>query len=225
MVKSRSKISRQPVKKSPARAAGKSARKSTAAKTATKGKWVYAFGDGRAEARATMRNLLGGKGASRKHNSDVRLRSPRAFALASAGRSREPAGLCPASWEQGEAVSFADWQASNEPQNWLRPRGPGISVPSSPGVRGHAGICKVDGGAMCGFHNSSFDPQTLVLLEASAKMRQSGLRRISPNCRGCCARLDTRNALQWLVVVLGDRRTPQCSRCNFGFSGQSWAHS
>jgi len=59
MVKSRSKISRQPVKKSPARAAGKSA----AAKTATKGKWVYAFGGGRAEARATMRNLLGGKGA------------------------------------------------------------------------------------------------------------------------------------------------------------------
>src|ERR1700691_4496700 len=51
MVKSRSKIARQPVKKSPA------------AKTATKGKWVYAFGGGRASGRASMRNLLGGKGA------------------------------------------------------------------------------------------------------------------------------------------------------------------
>ncbi|MFZ3334923.1 MAG: hypothetical protein WA199_03110, partial [Xanthobacteraceae bacterium] len=70
MVKSRSKQSRQPVKKSAARR-GKSApksarapvRKSAAANAPAQGKWVYAFGGGKAEARANMRNLLGGKGA------------------------------------------------------------------------------------------------------------------------------------------------------------------
>jgi len=77
MVKSRSKISRQPVKKSPARAA----RKSAAAKTATKGKWVYAFGGGRAEARATMRNLLGGKGAGLAEMASLGLSVPPGFTI------------------------------------------------------------------------------------------------------------------------------------------------
>ena len=77
MVKSRSKISRQPVKKSPARAAGESA----AAKTATKGKWVYAFGGGRAEARATMRNLLGGKGAGLAEMASLGLSVPPGFTI------------------------------------------------------------------------------------------------------------------------------------------------
>ena len=81
MVKSRSKISRQPVKKSPARAAGKSARKSAAAKTATKGKWVYAFGGGRAEARAKMRNLLGGKGAGLAEMASLGLSVPPGFTI------------------------------------------------------------------------------------------------------------------------------------------------
>jgi pyruvate,orthophosphate dikinase len=81
MVKSRSKISRQPVKKSPARAAGKSARKSAAAKTATKGKWVYAFGGGRAEARATMRSLLGGKGAGLAEMASLGLSVPPGFTI------------------------------------------------------------------------------------------------------------------------------------------------
>ena len=81
MVKSRSKISRQPVKKSPARAAGKSARKSAAAKTATKGKWVYAFGGGRAEARGTMRNLLGGKGAGLAEMASLGLSVPPGFTI------------------------------------------------------------------------------------------------------------------------------------------------
>jgi pyruvate,orthophosphate dikinase len=81
MVKSRSKISRQPAKKSPASAAGKSARKSAAAKTATKGKWVYAFGSGRAEARATMRNLLGGKGAGLAEMASLGLSVPPGFTI------------------------------------------------------------------------------------------------------------------------------------------------
>ena len=63
MAKSRLKISRQPVKKSPARIASKSARKSAAAKAPAKGRWVYAFGGGKAAGRAGMKNLLGGKGA------------------------------------------------------------------------------------------------------------------------------------------------------------------
>jgi pyruvate, orthophosphate dikinase len=81
MVKSRSKISRQPAKKSPARAAGKSARKSAAAKTAIKGKWVCAFGGGRAEARATMRNLLGGKGAGLAEMASLGLSVPPGFTI------------------------------------------------------------------------------------------------------------------------------------------------
>jgi len=63
MAKSRLKTSRQPVKKSPARIASKSARKSAAAKAPAKGRWVYAFGGGKAAGRAGMKNLLGGKGA------------------------------------------------------------------------------------------------------------------------------------------------------------------
>ncbi|MGA8651852.1 MAG: hypothetical protein WB677_14750, partial [Xanthobacteraceae bacterium] len=76
MAKSRSKISRQPVKKSnraaarralPAKAitsrpAGPAA--TTGPKVAgKKSQWVYAFGGGKAAGRAGMRNLLGGKGA------------------------------------------------------------------------------------------------------------------------------------------------------------------
>jgi pyruvate, orthophosphate dikinase len=86
MVKSRPKISRQPVKKSPARAAGKSA----AAKTATKGKWVYAFGGGRAEARATMRNLLGGKGAGLAEMASLGLSVPPGFTITTASPSNSP---------------------------------------------------------------------------------------------------------------------------------------
>src|SRR3984957_18019355 len=74
MVKSRS-ISRPPVKKSKktsARTAGarireksrsaKSATRSAPLQTVAKGKWVYTFGGGKAQGRADVRNLLGGKG-------------------------------------------------------------------------------------------------------------------------------------------------------------------
>src|SRR5690348_5457041 len=39
------------------------ARSKPAPKAPAKGKWVYRFGNGRAEGRADMRDLLGGKGA------------------------------------------------------------------------------------------------------------------------------------------------------------------
>jgi pyruvate, orthophosphate dikinase len=69
MVKSRSKISRQPVKKSPA------------AKTAAKGKWVYAFGGGKAEGRTGMRDLLGGKGAGLAEMAQLGLPVPPGFTI------------------------------------------------------------------------------------------------------------------------------------------------
>src|SRR5262252_9667180 len=58
LTKLRSKISRQAIKKSARKASSK-----TAGGKAAKGKWVYGFGGGKAEGRASMRNLLGGKGA------------------------------------------------------------------------------------------------------------------------------------------------------------------
>ncbi|MGD0024684.1 MAG: pyruvate, phosphate dikinase [Xanthobacteraceae bacterium] len=98
MVKSRSKISRQPVKKSrktAARTAGarirgksrspksaaKSAAKPAPSKPVAKGKWVYAFGGGKADARAGMRNLLGGKGAGLAEMAHLGLPVPPGFTI------------------------------------------------------------------------------------------------------------------------------------------------
>jgi pyruvate, orthophosphate dikinase len=78
--KSRSKISRQAIKKSPARAAAKHARKAAAKKSA-KGKWVYAFGGGKAKGRASMRNLLGGKGAGLAEMAQLGLPVPPGFTI------------------------------------------------------------------------------------------------------------------------------------------------
>jgi pyruvate,orthophosphate dikinase len=69
MAKSRAKTFRKPVKKSPA------------AKSPAKGKWVYAFGGGRAEARASMRNLLGGKGAGLAEMAHLGLPVPPGFTI------------------------------------------------------------------------------------------------------------------------------------------------
>ena len=88
MVKSRSKSSRQAVKKSPAKS-GKSAKVGTkagtkAAKSAPKpaeGKWVYAFGGGKAAGRASMRNLLGGKGAGLAEMAHLGLPVPPGFTI------------------------------------------------------------------------------------------------------------------------------------------------
>jgi pyruvate, orthophosphate dikinase len=94
MVKSRSKISRQPVKKSKktaARSAGartlgksqpaKSAARPALSKTAAKGKWVYTFGGGNASGRADMRNLLGGKGAGLAEMARLGLPVPPGFTI------------------------------------------------------------------------------------------------------------------------------------------------
>jgi pyruvate, orthophosphate dikinase len=71
MVKSRSKISRRAAKKSTARTGPKRAAR----------KWVYAFGGGKAEGRANMRNLLGGKGAGLAEMAHLGLPVPPGFTI------------------------------------------------------------------------------------------------------------------------------------------------
>src|SRR4026208_2625087 len=44
-------------------------------------KWVYSFGDGRAEGRADMRNLLGGKGANLAEMASLGLPVPPGFTI------------------------------------------------------------------------------------------------------------------------------------------------
>jgi pyruvate,orthophosphate dikinase len=66
----------------PARAAAKPARSVRAAKAAPrKGKWVYVFGDGKAEGRAQMKNLLGGKGANLAEMANLGLPVPPGFTI------------------------------------------------------------------------------------------------------------------------------------------------
>src|SRR5262249_56682582 len=89
LTKLRSKISRQAIKKSSApNTRETSARKASsktaggkAAKKAAKGKWVYAFGGGKAEGRAAMRNLLGGKGAGLAEMAQLGLPVPPGFTI------------------------------------------------------------------------------------------------------------------------------------------------
>jgi pyruvate, orthophosphate dikinase len=91
----------RPAAKSAAKAASKPATKSppkkaavkTAAKTATKikpapaaaaikpGKWVYTFGDGKAEGKASLRDLLGGKGANLAEMANLGLPVPPGFTI------------------------------------------------------------------------------------------------------------------------------------------------
>ena len=44
-------------------------------------KWVYAFGDGKAEGQAGMKNLLGGKGANLAEMSNLGLPVPPGFSI------------------------------------------------------------------------------------------------------------------------------------------------
>src|SRR5215472_17391629 len=90
LTRSRSKISRQAVKKSSAAKLRKGARKTshgsatTAVKAgikATAGKWVYAFGGGKAAGRAGMRDLLGGKGAGLAEMAQLGLPVPPGFTI------------------------------------------------------------------------------------------------------------------------------------------------
>src|ERR1700677_2051893 len=85
MAKSRLKTSRRQVKKSSARTAGRTKPRKlsakAAAKTPAKGKWVYAFGGGKAAGRGDLRNLLGGKGAGLAEMAHLGLPVPPGFTI------------------------------------------------------------------------------------------------------------------------------------------------
>jgi pyruvate,orthophosphate dikinase len=71
-----------PKKKIAAKKKPAAVKKAAPAKAAAaKGKWVYAFGDGKAEGRAGMRNLLGGKGANLAEMSNLGLPVPPGFTI------------------------------------------------------------------------------------------------------------------------------------------------
>src|SRR6201985_3073855 len=55
--------------------------KAAAARPTAKGKWVYGFGDGRAEGTAAMRDLLGGKGAGLAEMANLGLPVPPGFTI------------------------------------------------------------------------------------------------------------------------------------------------
>jgi pyruvate,orthophosphate dikinase len=78
---SRSKATRKPAKKSKVRAASARKPAKAAAPVAGKGKWVYAFGGGKASGRASMRNLLGGKGAGLAEMAHLGLPVPPGFTI------------------------------------------------------------------------------------------------------------------------------------------------
>ncbi len=79
--KSVSKSVSKPASKSklPVKAAAKSSPKAALAPKA--GKWVYTFGDGRAEGKAGMRDLLGGKGANLAEMANLGLPVPPGFTI------------------------------------------------------------------------------------------------------------------------------------------------
>jgi pyruvate,orthophosphate dikinase len=68
---------RKPLKKSSA----KPAPKAPAVETVKAGKWVYTFGDGKAEGKAGLRDLLGGKGANLAEMANLGLPVPPGFTI------------------------------------------------------------------------------------------------------------------------------------------------
>ena len=65
-----------------ARKATKKAAKATAP---VKGKWVYTFGDGKAEGKAALKELLGGKGANLAEMANLGLPVPPGFTISDLG--------------------------------------------------------------------------------------------------------------------------------------------
>ncbi len=60
---------------------GKARPSARAARKPAKGKWVYTFGDGRAEGKSSMRDLLGGKGAGLAEMANLGLPVPPGFTI------------------------------------------------------------------------------------------------------------------------------------------------
>src|ERR1700731_2675134 len=76
---------RKALKNSPAKSSAKPAGKIVAVKpaadTAKSGKWVFTFGDGKAEGKAGLRDLLGGKGANLAEMANLGLPVPPGFTI------------------------------------------------------------------------------------------------------------------------------------------------
>ena len=74
---------RKPVKTAKKKLAKKPAAKAKASKPAfsSKGKWVYAFGGGKAEGKSEMKNLLGGKGSNLAEMANLGLPVPPGFTI------------------------------------------------------------------------------------------------------------------------------------------------
>lgn len=81
---------RKALKKAPTKPAAKKAVKAAVKKAAVKkpavetvksGKWVYTFGDGKAEGKAGLRDLLGGKGANLAEMANLGLPVPPGFTI------------------------------------------------------------------------------------------------------------------------------------------------
>jgi pyruvate,orthophosphate dikinase len=68
-------------KKAPSSAKKSKSAVKRSATPAARGKWVYAFGDGKAEGKAGMRNLLGGKGAGLAEMANLGLPVPPGFTI------------------------------------------------------------------------------------------------------------------------------------------------
>jgi pyruvate, orthophosphate dikinase len=72
---------RKALKKSPAKPAKKPVPARAAAAPVKSGKWVYTFGDGKAEGKAGLRDLLGGKGANLAEMANLGLPVPPGFTI------------------------------------------------------------------------------------------------------------------------------------------------
>src|SRR3954466_10186794 len=71
---------RKVLKKAPVKAVAKPAAKATAVAVKA-GKWVYTFGDGKAEGKAGLKDLLGGKGANLAEMANLGLPVPPGFTI------------------------------------------------------------------------------------------------------------------------------------------------
>src|SRR6185437_14553950 len=70
---------RKTLKKKATKPAAKAAVRPAAQAAAKSNKWVFTFGDGKAEGRASMRDLLGGKGANLAEMANLGLPVPPGF--------------------------------------------------------------------------------------------------------------------------------------------------
>src|SRR6476469_9897414 len=75
------KVAAKPVAKAGGKAAVKTVASKSAAETVKSGKWVYTFGDGKAEGKAGLRDLLGGKGANLAEMANLGLPVPPGFTI------------------------------------------------------------------------------------------------------------------------------------------------